>query len=64
MISSPASSARKRFESVCAWMPCDASTTRIAPSHAASERDTSYVKSTCPGVSMRLNSYASPFCAL
>jgi hypothetical protein len=37
----PASSARKRFESVCAWMPCDASTTRIAPSHAASERETS-----------------------
>ena len=28
-------------ESVCAWIPCDASTTRIAPSHAASERETS-----------------------
>ena len=28
-------------ESVCAWTPCEASTTRIAPSHAASERDTS-----------------------
>jgi hypothetical protein len=41
MISSPASIARKRLLSVCAWMPCDASTTRIAPSHALSERDTS-----------------------
>lgn len=30
-----------RIASVCASMPCDASTTRIAPSHAASERDTS-----------------------
>jgi uncharacterized protein (DUF58 family) len=27
---------------------------------AASERDTSYVKSTCPGVSMRFSSYDSP----
>jgi hypothetical protein len=41
MISSPASIARKRLLSVCACTPCDASTTRIAPSHAASERDTS-----------------------
>ena len=41
MISSPASIARKRFESVCACTPCDASTTRMAPSHAARERDTS-----------------------
>ena len=63
MISSPASSARNRFDSVCAWMPCDASTTRIAPSHAASERETSYVKSTWPGVSMRLSSYVLPSCA-
>ena len=63
MISRPASSARNRFDSVCAWMPCDASTTRIAPSHAASERETSYVKSTWPGVSMRLNSYVRPSCA-
>jgi len=37
----PASIARNRLESVCAWIPCDASTTRIAPSHAWSERDTS-----------------------
>jgi hypothetical protein len=56
MISSPASSARKRFERVWAWIPCEASTTRIAPSHAARERETSYVKSTCPGVSMRFSS--------
>ena len=48
------------MESVCAWMPCDASTTRIAPSHAASERDTSYVKSTWPGVSIRFSSYVWP----
>ena len=41
MISSPASIARKRLLSVWAWMPCEASTTRIAPSHAARERDTS-----------------------
>src|SRR5207248_1946483 len=31
MISSPASRARNRLEIVCAWMPWDASTTRIAP---------------------------------
>ena len=46
------SSARYRFASVCASMPCAASTSRIAPSHAASDRETSYVKSTCPGVSI------------
>jgi hypothetical protein len=33
-------------------MPCAASTSRIAPSQAASERETSYVKSTWPGVSI------------
>jgi hypothetical protein len=37
----PASSARNRFDSVWAWMPCEASTTRMAPSQAASERETS-----------------------
>ena len=41
MISSPASIARKRLLRVCACTPCEASTTRIAPSHAASERETS-----------------------
>ena len=30
-----------------------ASTTKIAPSHAANERETSYEKSTCPGVSIK-----------
>jgi GTP-binding protein LepA len=33
--------ARYVFARVCASMPCDASTTRIAPSQAASERETS-----------------------
>src|SRR3989475_244072 len=45
MISSPASIARNRLESVCAWIPCEASTTRIAPSHAWSER----------GITIKLN---------
>ena len=38
-------------------MPCAASTSSTAPSHAASDRDTSYVKSTCPGVSIMLSAY-------
>ena len=56
MISRSWSSAWYTFASVCASTPWVASTTRIAPSHAASERDTSYAKSTCPGVSMRFSS--------
>jgi hypothetical protein len=36
-----APTARYAFASVCASMPCDASTTRIAPSQACSARDTS-----------------------
>ena len=40
-ISSPLSTARYVFARVCASMPCDASTTRIAPSQAANERETS-----------------------
>ena len=40
-ISSPASTARYVFASVCASMPCEASTTSTAPSHAASDRETS-----------------------
>ena len=55
-ISRPFSIARYALASVCASIPCAASTTRSAPSHAWSERDTSYVKSTWPGVSMRLSS--------
>ncbi len=33
---------------VCACMPCPASTSSSAPWQAASDRETSYVKSTCP----------------
>ncbi len=55
-ISRPFSIARYALASVCASIPWAASTTRSAPSHAWSERDTSYVKSTWPGVSMRLSS--------
>ena len=59
-ISRSFSIARYAFASVCAWIPCAASTRRSAPSHAWSERETSYVKSTCPGVSIRLSSCAPP----
>ncbi len=38
--------ARFAFETVWASTPCVASTTSTAPSHAARERETSYVKST------------------
>ena len=41
MISRSASSAAYTLASVCASMPWEASTTSTAPSHAASERDTS-----------------------
>ncbi len=51
--SRPESIARYVFASVCASTPCEASTTSSAPSQAASDRLTSYVKSTCPGVSIR-----------
>src|SRR5439155_1639846 len=59
-IVSLASRARWRFARVCASIPCAASTSRIAPSHAARLRETSYVKSTWPGVSIRLSSYSRP----
>ena len=42
----------------------DASTTNIAPSHAARLLETSYVKSTCPGVSIKFNIYSFPSLAL
>ena len=45
-ISRSFSIARYAFATVCASIPCAASTTSTAPSHACSERDTSYVKST------------------
>ena len=51
--SSPESIARYVLATVCASTPCDASTTSSAPSHAARLRETSYVKSTWPGVSIR-----------
>ena len=53
MISSPESTARWALASVCASTPWLASTTSSAPWQAASDRDTSYEKSTWPGVSMR-----------
>ena len=45
---------------VCACTPCEASTISSAPSQAAMERETSYEKSTCPGVSIRFRTYFSP----
>jgi len=45
-------------------MPCVASTTSSAPSHEAMARETSYEKSTCPGVSIRLSVYSCPSRAL
>ncbi len=53
MISKSLSIAKYTLASVWASMPWAASTTKTAPSHAASDLETSYVKSTCPGVSMR-----------
>ena len=41
MISSPLLMAMYALASVCASTPCDASTTSSAPSHEASERETS-----------------------
>ncbi len=43
-----------RIATVWASTPWEASTTSSAPSQADSERLTSYEKSTCPGVSIRL----------
>ena len=53
MISKSLSIAKKTFANVCASTPCAASTTKTAPSQAAKLRLTSYVKSTCPGVSIK-----------
>ncbi len=61
MISRLCSIARYRLEIVCACMPCVESTRRSAPSQAAIDLDTSYEKSTCPGVSIRFKVYSSPF---
>ena len=43
------------------WTPATASKTAIAPSRTRSERSTSAVKSTCPGVSMMLMRCLIPF---
>src|SRR4029453_13941922 len=43
---------------VRASIPCAASTRSTAPSQAARERETSYVKSTWPGVSIRFSSWS------
>ena len=63
-ISKLLSSARYTLAKVWASTPCTASITNIAPSHAANDRDTSYVKSTWPGVSIKCNKYVSPFFAV
>ena len=64
IISRSCSTARYALARVCASTPCDASTIRSAPSHEARLLDTSYEKSTCPGVSMRLRMYSFPSSAL
>ena len=53
IISKSFSNAKYKFEIVCACILCAASTISKAPSQAAIERETSYEKSTCPGVSIR-----------
>ena len=55
IISRSFSRARYRLEIVWACMLCAASTTSNAPSQAAIDLETSYEKSTCPGVSIRLS---------
>eukprot|EP00965_Chrysotila_dentata_P257549 6212921-Pleurochrysis_carterae.AAC.4 len=57
MIERSCSNARKKLATVCACTPLVASTRSSAPWHAAIDRDTSYEKSTWPGVSIRLNKY-------
>ena len=42
----------------CGWTPPTAHSTNTAPSSTRSERSTSMVKSTCPGVSMMLKRYS------
>jgi hypothetical protein len=46
--------ARRQFVSDCGSTPATPSNTTTAPSSTRSERFTSMVKSTCPGVSMTL----------
>ena len=48
----------------CGWTPATPQNTAIAPSSTRSERSTSAVKSTCPGVSMMLTRCSMPSNAL
>ena len=57
MIVKSCSKAKYTFASVCACIPCVASTTSTAVSTACKLRDTSYEKSTCPGVSIKFSVY-------
>ena len=52
---SPARSRCSSWRHSAPRRPGRRSTTNSAPSQAASDRDTSYEKSTCPGVSMKLS---------
>ena len=45
--------AKYKLANVWASIPWAASTTNKAPSHAAKDLETSYEKSTCPGVSIK-----------
>ncbi len=47
--------ARCALATVCASTPCAASMRSTAPSHAARLRETSYEKSTWPGVSIKFS---------
>ena len=59
--SRPASIAAYECANVWACIPCVASTSRIAPSHAIKALETSYEKSTWPGVSIKLRVALSNF---
>ena len=57
----PYRSAWRQTVSVCGSTPATESSRVTAPSSTRSERSTSTVKSTCPGVSMMLIRYRVPF---
>ena len=54
MVGTRQRSAWRQTVSVCGCTPATPQKTATAPSSTRSERSTSIVKSTCPGVSMRL----------
>ena len=58
MRGTPYRSACRQTVSDCGWTPATESKTAIAPSRTRSERSTSTVKSTCPGVSMMLTRWS------